>query len=167
MAKYNLSAFLAALAFGEKYIANRCLPACSGRATIFAWTTDGIIERGLRIVNSFSFIEILSLNCCLPDRFPDNARQHYWFREKWCIYRIRTIPWKTGQTSGFTSPAARNTRIQTHLDMAKIQSVKAREILDSRGNPTVEVSSWCWNWLTGTHRNNCAWWFLNGTRRYC
>ena len=42
-----------------------------------------------------------------------------------------------GQSSGFTTP---NTgRVHTQLDMAKISSVKAREILDSRGNPTVEV----------------------------
>jgi hypothetical protein len=44
-----------------------------------------------------------------------------------------------GQTSGFTTPSTRNARAHTQLDMAKISSVKAREILDSRGNPTVEV----------------------------
>jgi hypothetical protein len=44
-----------------------------------------------------------------------------------------------GQTSGFTTPSARSARTFTQLDMAKITSVKAREILDSRGNPTVEV----------------------------
>jgi len=43
-----------------------------------------------------------------------------------------------GQSSGFTTPS-RNAGIHTKLDMAKISSVHAREILDSRGNPTVEV----------------------------
>ena len=32
-------------------------------------------------------------------------------------------------------------RVSTVLDMASINSVKAREILDSRGNPTVEVGN--------------------------
>ena len=51
-----------------------------------------------------------------------------------------TVLLSTGQTSGFTTPSARSARTFTQLDMAKISSVKAREILDSRGNPTVEVS---------------------------
>lgn len=45
----------------------------------------------------------------------------------------------SGESSAFTHSASRNARINTQLDMAKISSVKAREILDSRGNPTVEV----------------------------
>lgn len=44
----------------------------------------------------------------------------------------------SGQSSGFTTSNT-NSRIHTQLNMAKISSVHAREILDSRGNPTVEV----------------------------
>lgn len=43
-----------------------------------------------------------------------------------------------GESSAFTTPTSNNARRGTSL-MATIQSVKAREILDSRGNPTVEV----------------------------
>jgi hypothetical protein len=47
--------------------------------------------------------------------------------------------------SAFTAPAFRSvgisSRTSTNLD-ASISGVLAREILDSRGNPTVEVSSY-------------------------
>lgn len=36
--------------------------------------------------------------------------------------------------------AEKRTSYVSSLNMSSIQSVKAREILDSRGNPTVEVS---------------------------
>ena len=45
----------------------------------------------------------------------------------------------TGQSSAFTTPNTSSRIYNTQLNMAKISSVKAREILDSRGNPTVEV----------------------------
>jgi len=44
-----------------------------------------------------------------------------------------------GQSSAFTTPNTSSRIHNTQLNMAKISSVKAREILDSRGNPTVEV----------------------------
>ena len=50
-----------------------------------------------------------------------------------------------GQSSGFTTPNT-SSRTHTQLNMAKISSVKAREILDSRGNPTVEVRSRFTQW---------------------
>jgi hypothetical protein len=48
-----------------------------------------------------------------------------------------------GQSSSFVgvnSFANKRLESQSSLNMASIKSVKAREILDSRGNPTVEVS---------------------------
>ena len=45
----------------------------------------------------------------------------------------------TGTTSAFVAPTTRHTTTTTTQLMASIEKVHAREILDSRGNPTVEV----------------------------
>lgn len=55
--------------------------------------------------------------------------------------RVSLLTWALlGSASAFTVAPHKNVRqINTSLNMAQIQGVKAREILDSRGNPTVEV----------------------------
>ena len=67
------------------------------------------------------------------------------------VLRVCQCSCTSGQSFGFTTPKARSTVSSTKLDMAKITSVKAREILDSRGNPTVEVRRLCFRYFFTTH----------------
>jgi len=59
------------------------------------------------------------------------------------IIHLHNTATHSGQSSAFTTPKSTSIKSHTQLNMAKISSVKAREILDSRGNPTVEVCYIC------------------------